>query len=316
MVVDSISLPRDTLKRITGDCDDLTVLYNSLLETVGIETGFITVPGHIYSAFNTKVAGRDYGKVHPDREMTINVEGELWVPVEVTMVGLSDFNVAWRQGIEEWKRYEAEAGRRGFYRTREAQQEYRAVGLKETDLGLQYGEAEEIERGFRRDMGELVDVIVSEYLLAARESGKKQDWNRLGITYAQFNQYAKAEDAFRRALRVDANYLSAKINLGNVAYLRGNYRDALGSFKDSYAALESRGMDETPVALKVLLNISKANFELKRYDESKTYYEMASSIDGQSTERYSYLGSVAGGDDARAAAAGDSKTDILFIDEE
>ena len=55
MVVDPISLPRDTLKRITGDCDDLTVLFCSLLESAGTETGFITVPGHIYAAFNTKV---------------------------------------------------------------------------------------------------------------------------------------------------------------------------------------------------------------------------------------------------------------------
>ncbi len=86
-VVDSVSLPRNTLKRITGDCDDLTVLYDSLLETVGIETAFITVPGHIYSCFNTKISGRQYGMVHPDRRMTINVEGELWLPLEITMIG-------------------------------------------------------------------------------------------------------------------------------------------------------------------------------------------------------------------------------------
>ena len=62
MVVDSISLPRNTLKRITGDCDDLTVLFCSLLETVGIETGFITVPGHIYAVFNTKEKASAYKK--------------------------------------------------------------------------------------------------------------------------------------------------------------------------------------------------------------------------------------------------------------
>ncbi|MBN2551801.1 MAG: hypothetical protein JXB06_03475 [Spirochaetales bacterium] len=62
LVIDSISLPRDTLTRITGDCDDLTVLFCSLMETAGVETGFITVPGHIYATFNTRVAARSSGR--------------------------------------------------------------------------------------------------------------------------------------------------------------------------------------------------------------------------------------------------------------
>lgn len=98
LIVDSISLPRDTLKRATGDCDDLTVLYTSILETVGIETAFITVPGHIYAAFNTRVPSRSYKSVHPDRNMTLNINGELWIPVEITMIGNDDFLSAWRKG--------------------------------------------------------------------------------------------------------------------------------------------------------------------------------------------------------------------------
>ena len=53
LVIDAVSLPRSTLKRGTGDCDDLTALYCSLMESVGIKTAFITTPGHIYAAFNT-----------------------------------------------------------------------------------------------------------------------------------------------------------------------------------------------------------------------------------------------------------------------
>jgi len=120
MVVDSISLPRNTLKNITGDCDDLTVLYCSLLETVGINTAFITIPGHIYAAYNTKVAARDFGKIHPDRKMTISIDGELWVPVEITMIGKTGFLEAWRTGIEEWTRYDNEASVRAFYKTRDS----------------------------------------------------------------------------------------------------------------------------------------------------------------------------------------------------
>ena len=51
LVVDSVNLPRETLVKLAGDCDDLMVLYNAMLESAGIETGFVTVPGHIYSIF-------------------------------------------------------------------------------------------------------------------------------------------------------------------------------------------------------------------------------------------------------------------------
>ncbi len=315
MVVDSISLPRDTLNRITGDCDDLTVLYNSLLETVGIETGFITVPGHIYSVFNTKVGSRDYQKVHPDRRMTINVDGQLWVPVEITMIGTSDFNNAWRKGIEEWIRYEDEPDRRGFYQTYIAQELYRPVGLRETDLGLQYGNPDNIVAGFKKDMGEIVEAIVADYRDAATKSGNKEDWNKLGIVYAKFNQYGRAESAFNRAISIDPAYTSAQINLGNVAYLRGNYRNALHQFTSTYETLRREGKGKSSIALKVLLNISKTNYELEQYDDSKSYYDMAQSIDPKETERYSYLGSVST-DETRAASMVDTKTDILFIEDE
>ena len=73
-IVDSVSLPRDTLSRLTGDCDDLTAAYATILETVGIETAFLTTPGHIYVAFNTRVPASDYMIVHPDRDMLLTVE--------------------------------------------------------------------------------------------------------------------------------------------------------------------------------------------------------------------------------------------------
>jgi hypothetical protein len=311
IVVDSISLPRDTLKRITGDCDDLTVLYNSLLETVGIETGFITIPGHIYSAFNTKVPSRMYKKVHPDRGMMINLDGELWVPVEVTLVGRSGFIPAWKRGIEEWQGFDDEGTKRGFYRTRESQALYRPVGLKETDLGLQYPDAKKIEQGFRTEMGEIVELIVADFRDNAASSGKKEDWNKLGIALAKFRQYEKAEEAFHSALEIDPDFTNALVNMGNVDYLKGNYRDALYRFTRVYENLQREGKDQMPIALKVLLNISKANYELRQYDNSKLYFDMAHSINPDKMEKYSYLGNAVN-DELRSAQVMEARHDILF----
>jgi len=61
--VDFLQFPRQTVQYKAGDCDDLTILYCSLLESVGIETAFITVPGHIFMAFSLDLPPEEARKV-------------------------------------------------------------------------------------------------------------------------------------------------------------------------------------------------------------------------------------------------------------
>ncbi len=314
MIVDSISLPRDTLKRITGDCDDLTVLFCSLLETVGIETGFITVPGHIYSVFNTGAPSRDYKKINPDREMSINVDGKLWVPVEITMIGRENFLTAWREAVKEWVRYKDDVDKRGFYRTKECQQVYRPVGLKETDLGLQYGDKNNIVTNFKKDMNELVGGVIKEYRVVAEKRGRKQDYNKLGVAYARYGQYGKAEEAFKKALQIDPSYIYAEVNLGNLKFLKAEYKEALAEFNRALDIFNKKGIGNSSGALKVLLNISKTHYALKEYDKAKSYYEMAHKINPAKVERYAYLGEVSSSE-GRGAAVESHEKDILFLEE-
>ncbi len=314
MIVDSISLPRDTLKRITGDCDDLTVLYCSLLETAGIETGFITVPGHIYAAFNTGAGGREYKKVNPDRSMSINLDGKLWVPVEITMIGREDFLTAWREGIKEWVRYKDKVDVRGFYRTWQCQEIYRPVGLKETDLGLQYGNKGNIVNNFKKDMSVLVGSVIKEYQISAEKRGRKQDYNRLGVAYAKFGQYSKAEDAFKRALQIDPGYIFAQVNLGNIMFLSKKYQVALKDFTRALNTFNKKGLGKSSGALKVMLNISKVHYALKEYDKAKSFYDLAHNINPSRVEKYSYLAQVSGGE-TRGAAVESNEKEVLFLEE-
>ena len=50
--IDYVRFPIETLDAKSGDCDDLSVLYASLLESVGVPSAYITTPGHIFTAFN------------------------------------------------------------------------------------------------------------------------------------------------------------------------------------------------------------------------------------------------------------------------
>jgi len=313
LVVDSISLPRDTLSRITGDCDDLTVLYCSLLETVGIETAFITIPGHIFAAFNTKKPSRSYKEIHPERELTINLDGELWVPVEITMFGKASFLDAWRKASEEYRAFDTTPEKRGFFVTKKAQEVFRPVGLRETDLGLQYGNKDAIVRNFSRDMEKLSDTLIAEYLQAAKASGKKQDYNKLGIAYARFGQYSKAEESFKKAIEIDRSYLEAEINLGNVQYLKGQYDAAARAYDQVINNIRQRGGEKTSLLAKAYINSSKAYYAASRFEEANKSFEAARLIDEDSAKEFAYLGVPLSENKERAAEIQDPG--IIFAEE-
>jgi tetratricopeptide (TPR) repeat protein len=314
-LVDSVSLPRDTLKRITGDCDDLTVLFCSLLETVGIETGFVTVPGHIYAAFNTKAAGAKYRDISPDRSTTMVIDGEIWVPVEITLVGRGDFLEAWRRGSELWNAFEHDQSKRAFYRTRNAQAMYRPVGLKESDLGLQYGDEGNIVRGFKKDMNKIARIIINGYMNEASASGDKKSYNKLGIAYIKLGMLDEAERTFRAAAQIDRNYLTPQLNLANIAFLRENYSEALNIYESVAEILRSRGMENSRFHQQVLLNISKVYYQLEKYQQAQEFFMQARVIDPDSVQEYSYLGSVASST-GRASDIRTQAKDIIFVDEE
>lgn len=98
-----VQYPAETLKLKGGDCDDLSVCFSSLLESVGIETALIDYRTnddlrHVNIMFNTKLAPEQASLItENDTKYFIrkNESGvdEVWIPVETT--SLTDFDTAW-----------------------------------------------------------------------------------------------------------------------------------------------------------------------------------------------------------------------------
>ncbi len=312
--VDTVSLPRMTLKKITGDCDDLTVLYSTLLETLGIQTAIITVPGHIYMAFNTREPGRNFSNIHPDRGMTINIDDQLWIPIEITMIGKADFLDAWRKGAEEWNAFESDPDKRALYTIASCREEYRPIGLMQSDLGLQYGTAEELINRVNREMAKHMETIAGEYVTKARDSSRKQDYNRLGVFYSKFLQVTSAEEAFEQALTIDSEYVTPKINIGNLRYLTGDFDGALSAYQEALDALGNKGREESLSAVKLMLNISKVYYEIEDYEQAKNVYALAETINPEAAAEYSFLGTPTASGTSRASDM--SVPDIMFFEDE
>ena len=100
--VDFLQFPYQTLVYHGGDCDDLTILNCSLLEAIGIDTAFITVPGHIFMAFDSGLSLEE-GRKKLDKGYYIEAYDKIWVPVEITL-SQDTFGLAWTYGAREWRK--------------------------------------------------------------------------------------------------------------------------------------------------------------------------------------------------------------------
>lgn len=289
-IVDSISLPRQTLQRAAGECDDLTILYTSLLESAAVETGFITTPGHIYAMINTGVAIENRNLIHPDERMTLEIDGDTWIPVEITLVGQSSFIEAWREGANEWRQYDEQPQVREYVRVREAQQVYRPVSLRYGDVPIPYGERATISRDFSEGLDELVDLLLVQYERVAQESENARDFNQMGIVAGDFRRYGVAERAFNTAVALDRNFLPAQINLGNIYLLQEQPQNALRQFHRAEQSLVDARRERSRSYPQVLLSISKAYYDLGNYDRAQDYYLRLEDRDPVLASEYRYLG--------------------------
>ena len=133
VAVDFLQFPYQTLLYHGGDCDDLSILNCSLFEALGVNTAFITIPGHIYMAYDsgltTTQADRIYGK-----GKYIVQDNTVWIPFEIT-VPQDSFELGLKLGIREWNKYPNE---HNLIQIHEAWTEFKPVTVPESDVNIQF----------------------------------------------------------------------------------------------------------------------------------------------------------------------------------
>ena len=107
-----VQFPQQTVQLKGGDCDDLSVCYSSLLESVGIQTALVDYKAdgdirHVNILFNTKLTPKQ-AKLITNNDTKYFVrknssgKSEVWLPVETT--SLTEFNTAWNVGVEKFNK--------------------------------------------------------------------------------------------------------------------------------------------------------------------------------------------------------------------
>jgi hypothetical protein len=118
---DYVQYPAETLLIRGGDCDDMTVCFSSLLNSVGIGTALVDVvppgrlrspsangpqDGHIYLMFDTGLAPRFASHIAENPKRYVLRKSKtgaetVWIPVESTVI-TKGFAAAWTEGAREY----------------------------------------------------------------------------------------------------------------------------------------------------------------------------------------------------------------------
>jgi tetratricopeptide (TPR) repeat protein len=279
--LDSLNFPYQTLMYRGGDCDDLAILFSSLMEAAGIETAFITIPGHIYMAFDSGMgeaaAKRDF---YAPNEFVYH-EGRAWVPLEIT-IPKDGFYRAWRIGAKEW-RDAAARGAAEIYPMHESWKLYPPVSIHGEGSDLMPPAEAALAAAFDRSMDAYIEYeirpLVRDYELRLAQGEDPVIRNELGVLYGSYGMLAKAEQQFTIAARSGNTH--AKVNLGNVAFMQQRYDAGLNHYQTV--------LRTEPDNSYAILGSARAHYEMNNFFSSDAYYSRLRQRDRGLAQNYSYL---------------------------
>jgi tetratricopeptide (TPR) repeat protein len=309
--VDYIQFPQQTLDYRSGKCSDFSALYAAMFEAVGIETAFITIPGHIYMAFALTMSPDEARAAFTHKDDLIIVNDKVWVPIEITLRE-GGFVKAWQYGAKEWRENLAKK-QAVLYPLHEAWKTYEPVGYSSGASDIKIPAESKIVLAFSNDLDTFVkgEIGQQEVALTAAVSKanttpeKSKALNRLAVLHSRFGLYDLARKELQQILAKD-EYAAALINMGNIYFREGNDDKALEYY--------NRAAAKDPKNPIVLLSLARANHALENYSLAKKAYAALQVADPNLASRFAYL-DLRGEEATRAADASGAKAVVIWQDQ-
>ncbi len=280
--VDSVKSPLQTFRDRSGDCRDISILNCSLLQSLQVETAFITIPGHVFMAFALASSEEAARRTFNHTDELIFRDGKAWVPLDV-MESEGSFLAEWQAGATEWRK----AGKKKhFYPVRGVENTQPAVGSPGSSNSPLLLDQPQVVSSFQRELARLATREIHDReaaLLAAvgQSNGSPQALNALGVLYARWDVLGKAEAQFQAAVKRN-EYAPALVNLGNLRLLGGFPEEAVGFYQRAAAA--------APHDPAVLLGLARTNHELQNWELARQEYDELQTRSPQLAAQFSYLG--------------------------
>lgn len=281
--IDFLQFPYQTLMYRGGDCDDISILVSSLFEAVGIRTAFITIPGHIYMAFDSGLTTRQAVSQFSSLKELIVLDNEVWVPLEITLTD-EGFNKAWRVGAREWNTANA-AGAAAIYKMEDSWKTYQPISVPGANSYYTLPDETIVSKLFDHSVDEWISREIEPQIkmyqakLAVKDDVKTR--NNLGVLYGKYGLFIQADNEFKQARR--KGYTPSIINTGNIYFSRQNYTLARKWYKSV--------LKDDPNNTLALIGVARCDYELADYNECDAAYNKVMQLNPDLANEYSYLGS-------------------------
>jgi hypothetical protein len=282
-IVDLLRFPRQTLAGRAGDCDDLTILFCALLESMDVEAAFITVPGHIYPAVSLALKPAEARRLFVATDDLVMSGEKTWLPLEITAIS-GGFLEAWRSGARQWREAQKE-GRARLLPVREAWKAYAPVSLAAGDQETECPAPDRVRERYEKEARQFIDRELTARIALLKEGegvtrGTPREHNSIGVLYAQYGLYDEARAEFLRVLE-QGEYPPALLNMGNIALLKGEDEESIEYY--------SRVLHRDPGSWQALLGLAQASHRLGRAADAGRYYAQLRAVRPEVASRHAYL---------------------------
>ena len=281
--IDFLQFPYQTLTYRGGDCDDLSILVCSLFEAVGIKTGFITIPGHIFIAFDSGMTMQEAGQSMMNTSTLFDMkgDGEAWIPLEITLTD-EGFSRAWKVGAREWSTTAEDE--RMFYAMEDCWELYEPVSVPGATANFTLPDKNVVTRLFQHSMdnwiAKEISPIVAQYNARLAMNDTVELRNELGILYGQYGLFVEADDQFKRARR--KGYVPSLLNTANIYFARKQFQIALEWYRQV--------LEKEPENNLAILGVARCQYELENFDECDVAYDWLRNKNPELANEYRYLG--------------------------
>jgi tetratricopeptide (TPR) repeat protein/sugar lactone lactonase YvrE len=287
--VDYVQFPRETLKLRSGDCDDLSVLLAAAYENLGIESALVEGPGHLFMMFRTGVKDADRGLISLQDELLVIRDGEVWIPVEATLVATS-FSEAWAEGARKYREAAAKKEVK-VVSLRQAWERYPPATLAPAALTIDVPSGERVSRLIEREQSLLLARRLEREVQPYRQalSGNAKDVEarlQIGILYARNGVMDVAQKEFDAVLEIDPRNTSALNNRGNVYFGRGDFERALDAYRTAGE------LDPNDAGIRV--NEALAYYRLGKLSEARDKFREATRLKSDITAQYASFAKLLG----------------------
>ena len=235
--IDHIQYPAEVLHKKAGDCDDLTVLFCSLLENAGVATALVDYPGHLFLLFDTGVHRQQAYLLPLGPGLYVERRDHLWIPLEITKLD-ADFHQAWRLGAQALNKLSERQQRQLVVDTAEAWAAYPATtpSFEEAISPPAPARLNEPVAAQVAILQQTIDAYIDKTYLKPLHVQPDNDALRTQLlkVYLALNQFDKAIDRAETDLLQEQGDKAATLNqLGNAFFMTGNRKRAALYYKQA-----------------------------------------------------------------------------------